>query len=81
MTTLAVFQFMGTWNAFAIPLILVQREELRPVALGIMFYFGRYTSDRSMIAAGVTLAVLPIILMYLLMNRQFVRGITAGAVR
>jgi len=81
LTTLAVFQFMGTWNSFAIPLILVQREELRPVALGIMFYFGRYTSDRAMIAAGVTLAVLPIILMYLLMNRQFVRGITAGAVR
>ena len=81
LTTLAVFQFMGTWNAFLIPLILVQREELRPVALGIMFYFGRYTADRGMIAAGVTLASLPIILVYLSLQHQFVRGITAGAVR
>jgi ABC-type glycerol-3-phosphate transport system permease component len=81
LTTLAVFEFMGTWNAFSLPLILVQREELRPVALGIMFYFGRYTSDRAMIAAGVTLAILPIILVYLVMQRQFVRGITAGSVR
>jgi ABC-type glycerol-3-phosphate transport system permease component len=81
LSTLAVFEFMGTWNAFTLPLILVQREELRPVALGIMFYFGRYTSDRGMIAAGVTLAILPIILVYLVMQRQFVHGITAGAVR
>lgn len=81
LTTLAVFQFMWTWNAFLLPLVLVQREELRPVALGIMFFIGRYTQDRGMIAAGVTITSLPIILLYLLLQRQFIRGITAGALR
>jgi ABC-type glycerol-3-phosphate transport system permease component len=79
--TLVVFQFMWTWNAFSIPLILVQEEELRPVALGIMFFSGRYTSDQGMIAAGVTIATLPIILLYLALQRQFIRGITAGALK
>jgi ABC-type glycerol-3-phosphate transport system permease component len=81
LVTLAVFQFMWTWNAFIVPLILVQREELRPVALGIMFYFGRYTADRGMIAAGVTLASVPIMVMYLILQRHFIRGITAGALK
>jgi ABC-type glycerol-3-phosphate transport system permease component len=79
--TLVVFQFMWTWNAFTIPLILVQQEELRPVALGIMFFQGRYNTDHGMIAAGVTIATLPIILMYIIMQRQFVSGITAGALK
>ena len=81
LTSLAVFQFMWTWNAFLLPLVLVQREALRPLALGVMFYFGRYTSDRGMIAAGMTLSSLPIILVYFLLQRQFIRGITAGALK
>lgn len=81
LTTLAVFQFMWTWNAFLMPLLFVQKDELRPVALGMMFFVGRYTSDRGMIAAGVTLTMLPVIVMYLILQRQFIRGITAGAVR
>jgi ABC-type glycerol-3-phosphate transport system permease component len=79
--TLAVFQFLFTWNSFSLPLVLVQREELRPMALGIMFFFGRYTSDRGMIAAGVMLGSLPIILVYLILQRQFIEGITAGALK
>jgi ABC-type glycerol-3-phosphate transport system permease component len=79
--TLVVFQFMFTWNAFLMPLVFVQRDELRPVALGMMFYFGRYTSDQSMIAAGATIAMAPVVILYLVLQRQFIRGITAGAVR
>src|SRR5262245_13756231 len=79
--TLAVFQFLWTWNSFIVPLVLVQREELRPMALGIMFFFGRYTADRGMIAGGVTLGSLPIIVVYLILQRQFVAGITAGALK
>lgn len=81
LTTLAVFQFMWTWNSFIVPLVLVQREALRPMALGIMFFFGRYTARRGMIAGGVTIGSMPIILMYLVMQRQFIRGITAGALK
>jgi ABC-type glycerol-3-phosphate transport system permease component len=81
LATLVVFQFMFTWNQFLMPLIFVQRDELRPVSLGTMFFFGRYTADRGMIAAGVTIAMLPVVVLYLLLQRRFIEGITAGALK
>ena len=81
MATLIVFQFIWTWNQFAMPLIYVQRDELRPVSLGTMFFFGQFTSDRGMIAAGVTIAMIPVIVLYLLLQRRFIEGITAGALK
>jgi raffinose/stachyose/melibiose transport system permease protein len=81
LATLIVFQFMWTWNQFAMPLIFVQRDELRPVSLGTMFFFGRFTSDRGLIAAGVTIAMIPIVALYLVLQRRFIEGITAGALK
>ena len=81
LATLIVFQFMWAWNEFAMPLIFVQRDELRPVSLGTMFFFGRFTADRGMIAAGVTLSMIPVVILYLLLQRRFIEGITAGALK
>ena len=81
LATLVVFQFINTWNQFAMPLVFVQRDELRPVSLGTLFFFGRFTADRGMIAAGVTISMLPVIVLYLLLQRRFIEGITAGALK
>jgi ABC-type glycerol-3-phosphate transport system permease component len=79
--TLVVLQFINTWNAFLMPLVFVQRDELRPVALGTLFFFGRFTADRGLIAAGVTISMLPMIVIFLLLQRRFIEGITAGALK
>jgi len=79
--TLIVFQFMFTWKAFLMPLVFVQRDDLRPVAVGMMFFSGRFTTDRGMVAAGVTIAMLPTIVLYLLLQRRFIEGMTAGALK
>ena len=81
LSTLVVFQFINTWNQFLMPLIFVQRDEPRPVALGTMFFFGRFTADRGMIAVGVTISMVPMIILYLLLQRRFIEGITAGAMK
>lgn len=81
LSTLVVFQFIHTWNEFLMPLIFVQTDELRPVSLGTMFFFGRFTADRGMIAAGVTISMIPMVILYLLMQRRFIEGITAGAMK
>ena len=81
LATLVVFQFIFTWNQFAMPFVFVQRDELRPVSLGTLFFFGRYTADRGMIAAGVTISMLPVIVLYLFLQRRFIEGITAGALK
>jgi ABC-type glycerol-3-phosphate transport system permease component len=81
LATLIVFQVIDTYNQFLMPLIFVQRDELRPVSLGTMFFFGRFTADRGMIAAGVTISMLPMVILYLLLQRRFIEGITAGAMK
>ena len=81
LATLVVFQFIWTWNQFLMPLVYVQTDELRPVSLGTMFFFGRFTADRGMIAAGVTISMIPMVILYLLLQRRFIEGITAGAMK
>jgi len=80
-STLIVFQFMWTWNAFLMPLLFLNEESLRPIALGLMFFSGRYTLNYGLVAAGVTLATLPLIVIYIIFQRQFMRGLTAGALK
>jgi len=80
-SSLAIFQFVWTWNAFLMPLIYLNKDEFRPMTLGLMFFQGRYTSDYAMISAAVTLTTLPLILVYIILQRQFLRGLTAGAIK
>lgn len=80
-TSLAVFQWIWTWNVFEEALIFVQRDSLRPVGLAILFFQDRYTLDRGMVATGVVLTILPVIVIYLLLQRRFIEGVTAGALK
>jgi len=81
LTTLAVFQFLWAWNMFVEPLLLVQKDDLRPVGLAIFFFQGRYTTDRGMVATGLLLTILPVLILYILLQRKFIEGITAGATK
>lgn len=79
--TMAVLFFVWTWNDFLLPLVLVSREELRTLPLGLAFFQGRYSSDLSLLAAGAALVAVPTIAVYVLMQRHFIRGLTSGAVK
>lgn len=81
MAALIVFQFLWTWNQFMLPLVMVQKDELRPVSTGMMFFFGRFTSQRDLIAAGAVIAMIPVLLLYLVLQRRFIEGVTAGALK
>lgn len=76
-----IFQFVWAWREFLMPLVFVQSEALRPVSTGIMFFFGRFTSQRDLIAAGVVIAMVPMVVIYLILQRRFIEGITAGALK
>ncbi len=79
--TVIVFQFMFSWNEFVIPLFLLQSDEARTLPLGLSFFQGRYGSDQSLVSAGAIMASAPIVFVYLLFQRHFVSGLTAGAVK
>jgi ABC-type glycerol-3-phosphate transport system permease component len=81
MVTLGIFSFLGAWNSFLLPLIYMQREDLRPLVVGLMFFQSRYTTDYSLTMAGATIVSLPVIIVYILFQRQFIQGLTAGALK
>ena len=80
-TSLAVFTFMGAWNSFLLPLIYVQKEELRPLIIGLMFFKSRYTQNIPLTMAGAVIAMIPIVVVYVAFQRKFIQGMTAGAVK
>lgn len=79
--TLVVLIFMWTWNEFLLALVMVQKENLRTLPVGLAFFQGRYTSNIPLMAAGSMIVAGPIIIVYLLFQRYFIRGLTSGAVK
>jgi raffinose/stachyose/melibiose transport system permease protein len=78
--TMVVLFFVWTWNDFLLALVLISTEQFRTLPLGLAFFQGRYTTNTPLIAAGAVIVALPTILLYIFFQRQFIRGITAGAV-
>lgn len=81
LSTLAIFQFMYTWKNFLIPLVLVQRDSLRPMSLGITFFYGRYSVDLGMVAAAITIMSVPMIILYVVLQRQITHALIQGALK
>jgi len=79
--SLLVFEFMWSWNDFLLPMLMVYEDSYRTLPLGLMYFSGEHTSNQSLIAAGVAICILPIITVYLMFQRTFIEGITAGAVK
>lgn len=79
--TMAVLFFVWTWNDFLLPLVVITDENLRTLPLGLAFFQGRFTSDLPLTAAGATIVALPTILVYAVLQRHFIRGLTSGAVK
>lgn len=79
--SLLIFEFMWSWNDYLLPMLMVYSDRYRTLPLGLMYFQGEYSTNVSLVAAGVTICTLPIILVYSLFQRTFVEGITAGAVK
>lgn len=79
--TVVIMQFIWTWNSFLLPLVLtLSKPELRTLAVGLYALKGEHVVDWTGIAAGATIAVLPIIVVFICLQKYFVNGI-AGAVK
>lgn len=79
--TCVIFQVINSWNDFLLPLVVtLTRPNLRTLAVGIYSFQGQYFTDWSGMAAASTIALIPIIIVFLFMQRYFVEGI-AGAVK
>lgn len=69
------------WNDFFFPLVMVQTDRLKTLPQGLTVFMGEYNTEWGVLFAGLTLAALPITLVYMALSRQFIAGLTHGAVK
>jgi raffinose/stachyose/melibiose transport system permease protein len=78
---MAVLLFMWTWNEFLLALVMVTQENLRTAPLGLSFFQGRNTSNLTLLSAGSVIVALPVVVLYVFLQRHFIRGMLSGAVK
>jgi raffinose/stachyose/melibiose transport system permease protein len=78
---LAVFTFLQNWNNLLIPLLYLPGGEFRPLTLGLYLFAGGRTIDVGPRAAGTLITILPVVVLFVLLQRQVSKGLLAGAVK
>jgi len=81
LATVAIFNLVNLWNDLWFPLIIIRSDDQRTLMLGVTRLFGQYQTDWNKVLAVLTSASVPIILLYLFLSKQFIRGLTAGSVK
>ena len=81
LATLAIFTFLSQWNSFVWPLIVVQSSEMRTVPLIIGVLNGQFGSNFAMLMAGALIVTLPMLLVFLAFQRQFIKGVFLTSIR
>jgi len=81
MATVAIYNLIPFWNDLWFPLIFINKESAKTLLLGVTRLFGQYQTDWSKVLAVLALSAVPVIALYLLMSKQFIKGMTAGAVK
>lgn len=81
MATVAVFTMIPIWNDLWFPLILAPGEAVKTITLGTQVFIGQFVTNWNAVLAGLSLAILPVLVLYLVFSKQLIRGITSGAVK
>jgi raffinose/stachyose/melibiose transport system permease protein len=81
LATVAIYNLVPFWNDLWFPLIFISDDRAKTVLLGVTRLFGQYQTDWSKVLAVLTLSAIPVIALYLVANKQFIKGLTAGAVK
>ncbi len=78
---LTIYSFLGSWNGYLWPLIILRDEVKYTLPIGLANLVGIYRQDYGMLMAGTLLSLMPIVILFLAMQREFVQGITLGSVK
>jgi multiple sugar transport system permease protein len=81
LVTLAIFTFMGTWNDFLWPLIVLTGEDRQTLPVALANLAGEHVQDVELMMAGAVLTVLPVVVMFLALQRYYIEGIVSGSVK
>jgi multiple sugar transport system permease protein len=79
--TLALFTFMGTWNDFLWPLIVMTDDTMYTLPVALANLLGEHVQDTELMMAGAVLTVLPVMLVFVVLQRHYLEGISVGAIK
>ena len=77
LSTLTIFTFVNTWNDYLGPLIYLKSQEKKTIQLGLKMFIGQYSSDYGLIMAGSVLSLIPVIIVFLILQKYFVEGVAS----
>ena len=81
LVTIAMIQFINIWNEFYFALMLTSGDRARTVPIALNYYMGTFANNYSALFAAVVMTVLPTIILFILLQRQVMESLTAGAVK
>jgi raffinose/stachyose/melibiose transport system permease protein len=81
LSIVAIVSFVNVWNDFFFPLIFINDKSKATITLAISIFFGEYSNQWPLLFSGLTLAIAPTIILFLLFSRQFITGMTQGAIK
>jgi raffinose/stachyose/melibiose transport system permease protein len=81
LVTVAILNFMGSWNDFVLPLYYLNNSNYWPMTLAVYNFFGQFSVSWNLVSADIVLTTLPVILIYLLGQKYIISGMTSGSVK
>ncbi|WP_226667947.1 carbohydrate ABC transporter permease [Metabacillus litoralis] len=79
--TVAILNIIYIWNDYLLPSLVINQEGLQTIPLKMFFFFGEYTKQWHLALAGLTIAIIPVIIVYFFAQREIIKGISEGAVK
>ncbi len=78
---LVIFTALGVWNEYLLAMLILSSKTLMPLQRGLMVFQGSHLTEYPLLMAGITITIVPIVIIYLLMQKYIIKGIMAGAVK
>ena len=79
--TVAIIDAMAFWNDYLLPSLVLAKKELYTIPIATQVFYGTYSTDIGLVMAALLLAMLPILVLYMFLQRYIVEGVTSGAVK
>lgn len=81
LATISIFGVLSVWNEYILAVVVLSRNELMPIQQGLFIFQGRYFTQYELLMAASVITTLPLILIYIILNKQIIKGITSGSVK
>ena len=81
LATISILETLSIWNDYLLPSLVLRRKDLYTLPIAIRTFYGTFSNDYGYIMAGLVLSIVPVIIVYLCLQKHIIGGVVAGAVK